>query len=291
LISSSLPSSGNGDFHVYIMDFYDIVNSSFYEAIEDLKESKGGLIYFVDNFSEESNLYVSPTILDVVLHKENYYLEELFDEIAIGSDCEGCPDWMLEIWDEDYNPNAESIAASYVVPAIPLAAADGPVPIVDAVIALALAAAVTYDVLKITYVTYIAYNSTLNQHYCGRTRGFGDPEDDILWNRLKKHHAIDILHFNVWVDEFAQGYPVGYWAIRGREQQLIDSYGGAILDPLRRPGATSINLIRGVSRENPCGYFYHTLSSGVWGELYPYTGYNLGDYGDAISKIRKFFSW
>lgn len=60
----------------------------------------------------------------------------------------------------------------------------------------------------------------------------------------------------------AQGYP----AIRGREQQLIDSLGGV--------GSPNVgNAIRGVSRFNPLGRIYHGASDAYFGPLAPYTGY------------------
>jgi hypothetical protein len=62
-------------------------------------------------------------------------------------------------------------------------------------------------------------------------------------------------------------------AIRGREQQLIDSYGGAMSDSNRRTGATSANRIRGVSKINPKGYIYHKAASTAFGEIHTFTGY------------------
>jgi hypothetical protein len=61
--------------------------------------------------------------------------------------------------------------------------------------------------------------------------------------------------------------------MRGREQQLIDSYGGAKQDPQRRPGATAANPIRGVAADNTRGRLYHVQSNLHFGLLYPYTGY------------------
>ncbi len=58
----------------------------------------------------------------------------------------------------------------------------------------------------------------------------------------------------------------GYPAIRGREQQLIDAYGG-----VGSPGVA--NVIRGVSPYNPLGRVYHEASNAAFGPLAPYTGY------------------
>ncbi|MGD1318731.1 hypothetical protein [Chryseobacterium sp. 2R14A] len=68
------------------------------------------------------------------------------------------------------------------------------------------------------------------------------------------------------LDKYAQGYPSGYSAIRGREQQLIDYYGG-VDSP--RVG----NSIRGVSKINPYGRAYHSMSNAYFGPLSPFTGY------------------
>lgn len=62
----------------------------------------------------------------------------------------------------------------------------------------------------------------------------------------------------------AQGYP----AIRGREQQLIDSHGRALSE-----GGISGNTIRGVGKYNPLGILYHNASNLYFGPLHPYTGY------------------
>jgi len=58
-----------------------------------------------------------------------------------------------------------------------------------------------------------------------------------------------------------------YQAIRGREQQMIDFFGGAIRD-----GGTSGNPYRGVRANNPLGRTYHNMSTAMFGELHPYTG-------------------
>lgn len=59
---------------------------------------------------------------------------------------------------------------------------------------------------------------------------------------------------------------LGKPAIRGREQQLIDYYGGI--------GSRRVaNSIRGVSKANPMGRFYHSQSNSFFGNIAPYTGY------------------
>ena len=67
------------------------------------------------------------------------------------------------------------------------------------------------------------------------------------------------------IDAAAQG-PMGYAAIRGREQQLIDYYGGI--------GSPKLgNIIRGVGRYNIAGRYYHYASNKYFGEIAPYTGF------------------
>lgn len=67
------------------------------------------------------------------------------------------------------------------------------------------------------------------------------------------------------IDRFVQGAS-GKPAIRGREQQLIDYYGGV--------GSSKVaNVIRGVSKTNLAGRFYHEMSNYYFGALAPFTGY------------------
>ncbi len=80
-------------------------------------------------------------------------------------------------------------------------------------------------------------------------------------------------HHNKWralgfgkpsLDRAAIG-PFGYAAIRGREQQLIDFYGGI--------GSPKVaNIIRGVGRYNIKGRVYHYTSNYYFGNIAPYTG-------------------
>ena len=57
-----------------------------------------------------------------------------------------------------------------------------------------------------------------------------------------------------------------YAAIRGREQQMIDYFGGV--------GSENVgNRIRGVSKTNPWGRTYHTKSNQMFGQLHQYTGF------------------
>ncbi|MBR6946120.1 MAG: hypothetical protein IKH64_09295, partial [Prevotella sp.] len=67
------------------------------------------------------------------------------------------------------------------------------------------------------------------------------------------------------LDCWAKG-PLGHDAIRGREQQLIDYYGGIGNSKLG-------NKIRGVSKSNIWGRYYHNMSNSYFGNIAPYTGY------------------
>jgi hypothetical protein len=67
------------------------------------------------------------------------------------------------------------------------------------------------------------------------------------------------------IDRVWQGV-LGYPAIRGREQQLIDYYGGI--------GSANVgNSIRGVGYYNPAGPGFSAASNSLFGTLAPYTGY------------------
>ena len=283
LISSTMPSGGFGSFNVHVMDFDNIINSTFYEAEDEVRAAKGGLIYFVDNYSETSHLYISPTSFDINLHLEQSYIEDIYNSNVSSNQCDDCPDWMLEIWNSDFNSNEGSIAVTYVAPAIPLAAVDGPVPIADAIIAAAAAAAATYDLTQRVFTTYIAYNPLLDEHYCGRTSGFDTPEG-LVRKRINYHHAVT-KGYQVTVDRAMQAIPIGYWCTRGREQQNIDYYGGARTDR-NRSDATCVNRIRGVGKYNPFGYLYHWSSTTAWGEKYEYTGVGTDDIEENWEKIK-----
>ena len=83
--------------------------------------------------------------------------------------------------------------------------------------------------------------------------------------RYSGHHMNYKGYGNPTIDRFVQGTPA-YAAIRGREQQLIDYYGGV--------GSSRVgNSIRGVSKANPMGRYFHEKSNQYFGKLSPYTGY------------------
>jgi RHS repeat-associated protein len=156
-----------------------------------------------------------------------------------------------------------SVFSSAVPIALTAAAADGPIPIGDVIGAVILAGATAYDATQRTFVTYTMRNAA-GQTYVGRTSGYGDPYS-IMMNRASGHHMKAFGYGSPVLDRAVQGYQ-GYPAIRGREQQLIDSYGG-----IGSPGVG--NSIRGVSPYNPAYPIYHGASNLYFGPLAPYTGY------------------
>jgi len=103
-----------------------------------------------------------------------------------------------------------------------------------------------------TYVTYTKTNPHTGEVYTGRSSGTGDPRA-IVAARDSGHHMNDKGFGPAVLDQSAQGSlprasrhsDPAYQAIRGREQQLIDSHGGA-----QAQGGSSGNAIRGAAADN-----------------------------------------
>lgn len=93
----------------------------------------------------------------------------------------------------------------------------------DIAIPFLYAAAATYDLTQRVYVTY-TLTSASGQKYAGRASGFGAPYS-VMMRRYASHHMKAFGYGNPTLDVWAQGAQA-YPAIRGREQQLIDFYGG-----------------------------------------------------------------
>lgn len=143
------------------------------------------------------------------------------------------------------------------------------------------------------YVTYTKLNTTTRRYYAGRTSMIVDVAQSLplqavaaVLLREKNHHLDENLEplssvflppevdrFDVGnAVDYGQRYnDVAYWRIRGREQQLMDSLGGARSDT-GTPYQTE-NAVRGVAKDNPRGRRFHAASTELWGELSPYTGY------------------
>jgi hypothetical protein len=82
---------------------------------------------------------------------------------------------------------------------------------------------------------------------------------------------LDKLDVGAAIDYSKRYDDAAYWRIRGREQQLIDSHGGARSDT-GKPYQTE-NAVRGVAKDNPWGRRFHDAATDRWGQLYPYTGH------------------
>ncbi|SMC74836.1 DUF6443 domain-containing protein [Pedobacter africanus] len=157
----------------------------------------------------------------------------------------------------------EGMLGAAVPIALTSSAIDGPLPIGEAIGAGIITAAAVHDALTRVYVTYTLVGPQ-GQIYVGRSSGYGDPQS-IMMNRYYGHHMRALGYRNPVLDRSIVGV-MGYTAIRGREQQLIDSYGGI--------GSSRVgNRIRGVGYYNPAGPGYHKMSDFAFGPLSPYTGY------------------
>jgi hypothetical protein len=143
------------------------------------------------------------------------------------------------------------------------------------------------------YVAYKKLHKQNKRYYSGRTSTIIDLTQNIplqaalaVFLREKNHHTDENIepegagYARAVVDRFDIGSAVdysqryddiAYWRIRGREQQLIDSHGGAWSDT-GKPHQTE-NAVRGVAKDNPRGRRFHDASTDIWGELHPYTGY------------------
>jgi hypothetical protein len=143
------------------------------------------------------------------------------------------------------------------------------------------------------YVTYTKRSNKTKRYYSGRTSMVIDlnkphfPQAvDAIRKRDKNHHIEDEnpeprdpAFDGAEIDKFDVGTAVNYgdryrdfayWRIRGREQQLIDRFGGAWSDT-GEPYKTE-NDIRGVAKDHKLGWEFHKAAADKWGELNEYTG-------------------
>jgi hypothetical protein len=143
------------------------------------------------------------------------------------------------------------------------------------------------------YVTYTKLNKKTHLYYAGRTSMVVDLSQSLelqaraaVFLREKNHHLdendeprttafaladVDRFAVGTAVDYSRRYDDVAYWRIRGREQQLIDSLGGARSDTGEL--YQTENVVRGVSKDNPRGRPFHGAATEFWGELHAYTGY------------------
>jgi RHS repeat-associated protein len=108
---------------------------------------------------------------------------------------------------------------------------------------------------------YVTYTKTKEADgrvvtYSGRTSGYGRTPQDVVSARDRSHHmdakGFGPARLDRWVRSVATvNDAVGRAAIRGREQMLIEHYGGA-----QSEGGTSGNAINGISPYNPLRPFY-----------------------------------
>jgi hypothetical protein len=121
------------------------------------------------------------------------------------------------------------------------------------------------------FVTYTKEKKTSDGviTYSGRTSGMYYGEEPTLADAVRAVKKRDYGHFDKERYSAAKvdKYNVSYTAIRGREQQLIDHFGGA-----QSEGGTSGNKIRGVGKNNKSGLIYHNSANSKFGELHKYTG-------------------
>ncbi|TXI21486.1 MAG: hypothetical protein E6Q67_07580, partial [Roseateles sp.] len=117
------------------------------------------------------------------------------------------------------------------------------------------------------YLTYTK-EKTVGGHtvtYSGRTAGYGKTPEAVLANRDRGHHMNALGFGRASVDRAVRSVAtvndaVSRSAIRGREQMLIDHYGGA-----RSQGGTSGNAINGISSYNPLRSFYIGAAEAMFG--------------------------
>ncbi len=146
---------------------------------------------------------------------------------------------------------------------------------------------------KATYVTYTRFNVFTGETYSGRASGYGAPDQILSMAQASPRHVILTAEGfgRTRLSTSQQGTrPVStrhsdpaYRAMRGREQQLIDSFGGARSwgrgaggPHITIPGAitTARNTIRGVGPTNPLGRAYHNAATRAFGQIAPFTGNN-----------------
>jgi hypothetical protein len=143
-----------------------------------------------------------------------------------------------------------------------------------------------------TYVTYWKLNVKENRRYTGRTSmvaelDFARCEDmetvaqEAIRQRDKNHHVeeqepepkdpgfllaeYDKHDCGKAVDYKLKRGDLAYWRIRGREQMLIDAFGGARSDT-GKPYKTE-NRIRGVAKDNEDGRKFYNAAVARWGNM------------------------
>ena len=101
--------------------------------------------------------------------------------------------------------------------------------------------------------------------YVGRTAGWGTPES-VLKKRLLAHHVYPrskALPISVFYETRTSASPNERLrqAMRGREQQWIDHFGGP-----RPKGGKTLNLINGIRETNPMKGTYMKAADRIYGQ-------------------------
>jgi RHS repeat-associated protein len=117
------------------------------------------------------------------------------------------------------------------------------------------------DKSPFTYATYTRTNPITGQVYSGRTSGYGDPSQMVAARGAQQSILSAEGFLPPTLDVAATGTQA-YGAIRGREQQLINYYGGA-----QSVGGTARNVINGIADFNPAGPEYVASSVATFGAL------------------------
>jgi len=108
---------------------------------------------------------------------------------------------------------------------------------------------------EVTHQTYTKYNPDTKETYVGKCSGCGTPEQNVA-ARDRGHHVSRRGFGPAELDKSSTSRA----AIRGREQQLIDAYGGA-----KSQGGTSGNAINGIARDNPSRQSYIDAAEAEFG--------------------------
>lgn len=108
-----------------------------------------------------------------------------------------------------------------------------------------------------TFQTYTRTNPTTNEVYSGRTSGDGKPQQNV-----DKRNASSPLNDQGFNDAVLDRSSSNASSIRGREQQLIEQFGGA-----QSQGGASANKINGISPSNPSRQNYLDNALQEFGKL------------------------
>jgi hypothetical protein len=106
------------------------------------------------------------------------------------------------------------------------------------------------------------------------TRGLRHHKDETGYSPSSIDDHLDTYGVGKAVDRDYRYHDKAYLAMRGREQQAIDAYGGAWSDTDARgePHKTG-NEQRAVAKDNIWGPTFHKEATRAFGELHKYTGY------------------